>query len=46
MKIELIDLTEGELVDGYFDYGEGGVRGYGGALDICLTHTISYKKHG
>ena len=34
MKIELIDLTVGDLVKGYSDDGEGGVRGYGGRLDI------------
>ena len=30
MKIELIDLTIRDLVDGYSDDGEGGVVGYGG----------------
>ncbi len=34
MKIELLDLTVGELVKGYSDDGEGGVVGYGGRLDI------------
>ena len=34
MKIDLIDLTVRDLVDGYSDDGEGGVRGYGGKLDI------------
>ena len=34
MKIELIDLTVRDLVDGYSDDGEGGVVGYGGKLDI------------
>lgn len=34
MRIELIDLTVRELVDGYHDDREGGVRGYGGKLDI------------
>ena len=34
MNIELIDLTVGELVDGYSDDGEGGVVGYRGKLDI------------
>lgn len=34
MKIELLDLTVRELVDGYQDDGEGGVVGYGGKLDI------------
>ena len=34
MKIELIDLTVRDLVDGYSDDGEGGVFGYGGKLDI------------
>ncbi len=34
MKIELIDLTVRELVADYDDDGEGGVRGFGGNLDI------------
>lgn len=34
MDIERIDITVGELVKGYSDNGEGGVRGYGGLLDI------------
>jgi len=34
MKIELMDLTVRELVEGYQDDGEGGVFGYGGKLDI------------
>lgn len=34
MKIQLIDLTVRDLVDGYSDDGEGGVVGYGGKLDI------------
>ena len=36
MKVELKDLTIGELVEGYEDDSEieGGVRGYGGKLDI------------
>ena len=34
MKIELLDLTVGELVDDYCDKGENGVKGYGGRLDI------------
>ncbi|MCY3860332.1 MAG: DUF262 domain-containing protein [Gammaproteobacteria bacterium] len=36
MKVELKDLTVRELVDGYEDdsESEGGVRGYGGRLDI------------
>lgn len=34
MKIEHRTVTVGELVDGYFDNGEGGVVGYGGNLDI------------
>ncbi len=34
MKIKLIDLTVRELVDGYHDDGQDGVRGYGGVLDI------------
>lgn len=34
MKIELLDITIRELVEGYHDDGEGGVRGYDGILDI------------
>lgn len=34
MKIQLIDLTVRDLVAGYRDDGEGGVRGYGDKLDI------------
>ena len=34
MKIELLNLTVKELVEDYFDDGEGGVTGYGGKLDI------------
>ncbi len=34
MKIELNEITVRELVAGYQDDGEGGVRGYGGKLDI------------
>ncbi len=34
MKIQLINLTVRDLVAGYRDDGEGGVRGYGGKLDI------------
>ena len=34
MKIKLLDLTVRELVDGYHDDGQDGVRGYGGKLDI------------
>ncbi len=34
MKIELLDLTVRDLVAGYHDDGDGGVVGYGGALDI------------
>lgn len=34
MKIEMLDLTVRDLVAGYLDDGEGGVVGYGGALDI------------
>ena len=34
MKIELLDLTVRDLVEGYRDDGEGGVVGYGGNLDI------------
>ena len=34
MKIEMLDLTVRDLVDGYHDDGEGGVVGYGGRLDI------------
>ena len=34
MKVKLLDLTVGELVNEYRDDGEGGVIGYGGKLDI------------
>ncbi len=34
MNIQLHEITVRELVDGYVDDGEGGVRGYGGKLDI------------
>ena len=34
MHIRLESVTVGELVGGYRDDGEGGVRGYGGKLDI------------
>ena len=34
MKIDLNEITVRELVKGYFDDDEGGVRGYGGQLDI------------
>ena len=34
MKIDLHEITVGDLVEGYHDDGEGGVRGYGGKLDI------------
>ena len=34
MKIDLKEITVRDLVDGYTDDGEGGVRGYGGKLDI------------
>ena len=34
MKIELKEITVRELVDGYYDDKEGGVRGYSGNLDI------------
>ena len=34
MKIELLDITVRELVEGYRDDGEGGVTGYDGLLDI------------
>ncbi len=34
MIIELLDLTVRDLVEGYRDDGDGGVVGYGGALDI------------
>lgn len=34
MKIELLDITVRELVEGYEDDGDGGVRGYDGLLDI------------
>ena len=34
MKIDLHEITVRDLVEGYHDDGEGGVRGYGGKLDI------------
>ncbi|MCY4147205.1 MAG: HNH endonuclease [Chloroflexi bacterium] len=34
MKIDMLGLTVRDLVDGYQDDDEGGVRGYGGRLDI------------
>lgn len=34
MKIELHRITVRELVEGYVDDAESGVRGYGGKLDI------------
>ena len=34
MKIELKKIRIGDLVEGYVDDNEGGVRGYGGRLDI------------
>ena len=34
MKIEPQQITVRDLVEGYSDDGEGGVRGYGGELDI------------
>ena len=34
MKIDLNEITVRDLVEDYHDDGEGGVRGYGGMLDI------------
>lgn len=34
MKVELLDITVGELINEYRDDGEGGVFGYGGKLNI------------
>ncbi len=34
MKIELEEITVGELTEGYIDDQENGVKGYGGKLDI------------
>ena len=34
MKIELHKITVRELVEGYVDDAESGVRGFGGRLDI------------
>ena len=34
VQIELRHITVGDLVSGYSDDGEGGVRGFGGELDI------------
>ena len=43
MKIQRLDLTVRDLVKGYHDDGDGGVVGYGGALDIART---SRDMHG
>ena len=37
MNVDLKEITERELVDGYEDDDEGGVIGYGAHLDIRLT---------
>ena len=34
MRVELNEITVRDLVEDYFDDGEGGVKGYGGRLDI------------
>ena len=34
MEIKLEEITIRDLVEDYHDDGEGGVRGYGGKLDI------------
>lgn len=34
MDIHLHKITVGQLAEGYEDNAEGGVRGYGGRLDI------------
>jgi len=45
MKIESKKLTVRELFEDYSDDGEGGVRGYGGKLDIrpSYQHEFIYK---
>ena len=46
MKIELHKITVRELVDGYVDDEEAGVRGYGGRLDIrpAYQRNFVYKE--
>ena len=46
MKIELHKITVRELVDGYVDDEESGVRGYGGRLDIrpAYQRNFVYKE--
>jgi hypothetical protein len=46
MKIELHRITVRELVDGYVDDEEAGVRGYGGKLDIrpAYQRNFVYKE--
>ncbi len=46
MKIELHRITVRELVDGYIDDEEAGVRGYGGKLDIrpAYQRNFVYKE--
>ena len=46
MKIELHKITIRELVDGYVDDEESGVRGYGGRLDIrpAYQRNFVYKE--
>ena len=45
MKIDLKKITVRDLVEDYHDDGEGGVRGYGGKLDIRppFQHEFVYK---
>ncbi len=42
MKIELIDITVRDLVEGYHDDREGGVTGYDGRLDIRPEYQREY----
>ena len=46
MKITEKNLTVRELVEGYNDDGEGGVRGYGGKLDIRPAYQREFVYDG
>ena len=46
MKIKLNHITVRELVDGYTNDGEGGVRGYSGKLDIRPPFQREYVYEG
>ena len=46
MTIELHKVTVRELVEGYVDDAETGVRGYGGRLDIQPPYRVSaFRPH-